>query len=122
LLRAALIDAADPASCQLVSERFDPSSLFCGAAAGDPQAAGGTACFGDSGGPAFALENTVDNKRISHAFRGIATNCWVRFGLQPGRRFSGWVCAQGADATAKQSNLACARDVVSWKAGARPSG
>jgi hypothetical protein len=52
-------------------------------------------------------------KRISHAFRGIATNRWVRFGLQPGRRFSGWVCAQGADATAKQSNLACARDVVS---------
>jgi hypothetical protein len=202
-LRAALIDAADPASCQLVSERFDPSWLFCGAASSDPSAAGGTSCFGDSGGPAFALENTVDNlvvegvisygsqakcelsrtylvlvssergfldralatppedwrelrddpplatvrkvasrvgrggvlslridddrsgrsrvdigfytlagKRISHAYRAVATNRWVRFDLRPGPRFSGWVCAQGADATAKQSNFACARDVV----------
>ena len=29
-LKAALIDAADPASCSLVSETFDPSWLFCG--------------------------------------------------------------------------------------------
>jgi hypothetical protein len=60
-LRAGLIDAADPASCRLVSERFDPSWLFCGAAAGDPTVPGGTACYGDSGGPAFAFENTVEN-------------------------------------------------------------
>jgi Trypsin len=61
LLRAGLIDAAAPSSCHLVSESFDPSWLFCGAAASDPTVPGGTACFGDSGGPAFAYENTVDN-------------------------------------------------------------
>jgi hypothetical protein len=60
-LRVGLIEAADPASCQLVSESFDPSWLFCGAAATDPMVPGGTACYGDSGGPAFASENTAAN-------------------------------------------------------------
>jgi hypothetical protein len=60
-LREALIDAADPASCHLVSETFDPSWLFCGAASTDPAVPGGTACYGDSGGPAFAFENTPEN-------------------------------------------------------------
>ena len=60
-LKAALIDAADPASCTLVSEAFDPSWLFCGAASTDPAVPGGTSCYGDSGGPAFAYENTVAN-------------------------------------------------------------
>jgi hypothetical protein len=60
-LKVALIDAADPASCTLVSESFDPSWLFCGAASTDPAVPGGTSCYGDSGGPAFAYENTVDN-------------------------------------------------------------
>ena len=60
-LKAALIDAADPASCTLVSESFDPSWLFCGEAATDPAVPGGTSCYGDSGGPAFAYENTVAN-------------------------------------------------------------
>jgi V8-like Glu-specific endopeptidase len=60
-LKAALIDAADPETCHLASEEFDPSWLFCGAAATDPSVPGGTACYGDSGGPAFAYENTVAN-------------------------------------------------------------
>jgi Trypsin len=60
-LKAALIDAAAPSSCRLVSEQFNASWLFCGAAATDPAVPGGTACYGDSGGPAFAYENTVDN-------------------------------------------------------------
>ena len=60
-LRAGLIEAADPTSCHLVSESFDPSWLFCGAAATDPAFPGGTACYGDSGGPAFAYENSVSN-------------------------------------------------------------
>ena len=61
-LRIAQIDAADPNSCHLVSETFNPAWLFCGSAAptnaGVP---GGTACFGDSGGPAFASENNAGN-------------------------------------------------------------
>ncbi len=203
-LKAALIDAADPASCTLVSESFDPSWLFCGAAASDPAVPGGTSCYGDSGGPAFAYENTVANivvegvisygsrqscessrsylvlvssergfidralatppkgwgvlrdlppkakvravrrnvgrrgiltlrvdddksrnsrvaitfhtrggKRISRAFRNVPTNRWVTFDLgtrsQP---HSGYVCAQGTDSTKKQSNFACAVNVV----------
>ena len=60
-LKEALIDAADPGSCTLVSESFDPSWLFCGAASTDPALPGGTSCYGDSGGPAFAYENTADN-------------------------------------------------------------
>jgi hypothetical protein len=204
LLRAALIDAADPASCQLVSERFDPSWLFCGAASTDPTQPGGTACYGDSGGPAFADENTPANvvvegiisygsrtdceysrtylvlvssergfidralatppqqwtklrddpplaaiqsvhrkvgkdgvlsvrieddrsrhsrvyigfythagKRLGHTFRAVPTNRWVHFDLTPASSsFSGYVCAQGADDTAKESNVACASDVV----------
>jgi secreted trypsin-like serine protease len=203
-LRAALIDAADPASCQLVSELFDPSWLFCGAAATDPAQPGGTACHGDSGGPAFAFENSDQNlvvegvisygsradceysrtylvlvssergfidhalatpapqwshlrddpptarinpvsrrlgergvlslrinddksrhsrvritfyshagKRLSRAFRGVATNQWVRFDLgRSWKSFSGYVCAQGTDATNKPSNYACAADVI----------
>ncbi len=60
-LKAALIDAADPGSCTLVSESFDPSWLFCGEASTDPAVPGGTSCYGDSGGPAFAYENTFAN-------------------------------------------------------------
>jgi hypothetical protein len=60
-LRVGLIDAADPKTCHLVSESFDPSWLFCGAEATDPTVPGGTACYGDSGGPAFAYENSVAN-------------------------------------------------------------
>ena len=61
-LRAGLIDAAAPASCRLVSQSFDPSWLFCGAAAAtNPAEPGGTACYGDSGGPAFAFENADPN-------------------------------------------------------------
>jgi hypothetical protein len=203
VLRAALIDAADPASCKLVSERFDPSWLFCGAASTDPAQPGGTACYGDSGGPAFAHENSADNvvvegvmsyvsrdcefsrtylvlvssergfidralatapeqwsslrddpplaavrsatrrvghdgvlsvridddrshhsrvmisffthggKILGHTYRGVATNRWVRFTLDANvKRFSGFVCAQGSDDTTKESNLACAADVV----------
>ena len=203
VLRAALIDAADPSSCKLVSERFDPSWLFCGAASTDPAQPGGTACFGDSGGPAFASENTADNvvvegvmsyvsrecefsrtylvlvssergfidralataperwgtlrddpplayvrsttrrighdgvlsvridddrshhsrvmisffthggKMLGHTYRGVTTNRWVRFTIDANtKRFSGYVCAQGSDDTTKESNLACAADVV----------
>jgi Trypsin len=203
-LKAALIDAADPDSCHLVSESFDPSWLFCGAAATDPAVPGGTSCYGDSGGPAFAYENTVDNlvvegvisygsrhdcefsrsylvlvssergfidralatpatkwntlrdlppqasvravhrhlnqrgvlalrvdddrssrsrvaitfyardgKRLSGAFRSVSTNGWVRFDLRSRpTAFSGFVCVQGTDGTKKQSNIACAANVV----------
>jgi hypothetical protein len=203
VLREAAIDAADPASCKLVSERFDPAWLFCGAASTDPAQPGGTACFGDSGGPAFASENTADNvvvegvvsygtrdcefsrtylvlvssergfidkalatapeqwntlrddpplatvrpatrrighdgvlavritddrshrsrvmisfythagKPLGHTFRAVRTNRWVDFTLSPdAKRFSGYVCAQGSDDTTKESNLACAKDLV----------
>lgn len=203
VLRAALIDAAEPASCKLVSERFDPSWLFCGAASTDPAQPGGTACYGDSGGPAFAHENSADNvvvegvmsyvsrdcefsrtylvlvssergfidralattpeqwstlrddpplatvrsvtrrvghdgvlsvridddrshhsrvmisffthagKILGHTYRGVTTNRWVEFTLDANaKRFSGYVCAQGSDDTTKESNLACAQDVV----------
>ena len=62
VLRVGVIEAAAPASCRLVSENFDAFWLFCGAAAtSDPTAPGGTACYGDSGGPAFASENTDHN-------------------------------------------------------------
>jgi trypsin len=203
-LRAGLITAAAPRSCRLTSETFDASWLFCGAAASDPAVPGGTACYGDSGGPAFAFENTVANlvvegvisygsqasceysrsylvlvstergfidralatlpqawgrlrddppravvravhqrlgragslslridddhsrhsrvaisffsrggKRIARSYRGIPTDRWVQFSLQPaGKRFTGYVCAQGSDGTNKLSNLACAADVV----------
>jgi hypothetical protein len=203
-LKVALIDAADGGSCTLVSEAFDPSWLFCGAASTDPAVPGGTSCYGDSGGPAFAYENTVDNlvvegiisygsnhacersrsylvlvssergfidralatpaqhwtalrdlppkaavkatrrhvnqrgnltlrvdddksrhsrvgitfytragKRLSHAFRSVSTNRWVEFDLgSSSKPFSGYVCAQGTDATKKQSNIACAANVV----------
>jgi hypothetical protein len=61
-LRIGEIDAADPKTCHLISEAFNPSWLFCGSAAQDhPAVPGGTACFGDSGGPAFASENTAGN-------------------------------------------------------------
>jgi secreted trypsin-like serine protease len=204
-LRVAKIDAADPASCHLVSESFNPSWLFCGsAAAGDSVVPGGTACFGDSGGPAFASENTagnvvvegvisygagadcevsrsyltlvssergfidralatqpqswdrlrddppnatvkavtrevghsgflslrIDDDRSSHSrvaisffgrgrqlvsksYRSVPTNRWVRFKLRrQSGRVSGRVCVQGTDGTKKQSNTACARDVI----------
>ncbi len=203
-LKEALIDAADPGSCTLVSESFDPSWLFCGAASTDPALPGGTSCYGDSGGPAFAYENTADNlvvegiisygsehrceysrsylvlvssergfidralvtapqnwkqlrdlpptarvravhrnlnrrgvlslridddksrhsrvgivfythagKRLSRAFRRVPTNQWVELDLgRSSKPFSGYVCAQGSDATKKQSNVACAANVI----------
>ena len=203
-LKAALIDAADPDSCTLVSESFDPSWLFCGEASTDPAVPGGTSCYGDSGGPAFAYENTFANvvvegvisygsrqscessrsylvlvssergfidralatppagwgrlrdlppmakvraihrrvnkrgtlslridddksrhsrvaitfstrsgKRISRAIRNVPTNRWVTFRVgSRSRPFKGVVCAQGTDATKKQSNIACAADVI----------
>jgi hypothetical protein len=62
VLRIAQIDAVAPAACHLISETFNPSWLFCGTAASDRGSVpGGTACFGDSGGPAFASENTARN-------------------------------------------------------------
>jgi hypothetical protein len=204
-LRVAQIDAADPASCHLVSESFDASWLFCGTAASSALAVpGGTACFGDSGGPAFASENTAgnvvvegvisygagtdcevsrsyltlvasergfidralateprlwsglrddppsatvkaasrragdvgflsvridddrsrrsriaivfyarDGEQTGQAYRSIPTNHWVRLELaRRSRRGSGSFCVQGTDSTKKQSNTACARDVV----------
>ena len=52
-------------------------------------------------------------KRIARSYRGIPTDRWVQFNLQPaGKRFTGYVCAQGSDGTNKLSNLACAADVV----------
>jgi hypothetical protein len=204
-LRVGQIDAADPRSCHLVSESFNPSWLFCGSAASDNSAVpGGTACFGDSGGPAFASENTAGNvvvegvisygagpdcessrsyltlvssergfidhalaaqpqswgslrddpprarvmavsrkvgqsgtltlridddksshsrvgitfysragRRLSKAYRSVPTNHWVQFKLRSqSRSASGRVCVQGTDGTKKQSNTACARDVI----------
>ena len=75
VLRAALIDAADPASCKLVSEHFDPSWLFCGAASTDPAQPGGTACYGDSGGPAFAHENAADNVVVEGVMSYVSRDC-----------------------------------------------
>jgi Trypsin len=204
-LRVAQIDAADPASCHLVSESFDPSWLFCGTAAtSDLVVPGGTACFGDSGGPAFASENTTgnvviegvisygagtdcevsrsyltlvasergfidralateprnwgglrddppsarvraahrrvgrsgfisvrinddrsrrsriaivfyagDGEQAAQAYRTVPTNRWVRLGLGTRtRRATGTFCVQATDSKRKQSNTACARDVV----------
>lgn len=204
-LRVAQIDAADPATCHLVSESFDPSWLFCGTAATtDLVVPGGTACFGDSGGPAFASENTTGNvvvegvisygagtdcevsrsyltlvasergfidralatepehwgalrddppsasvraadhrvgragflsvridddrsrrsriaivfyagngQRAAQAFRSVPTNRWVRLEFGPSaRRESGTFCVQATDSKKKESNTACARDVV----------
>jgi secreted trypsin-like serine protease len=204
-LRIGRIDAADPATCHLVSETFDPSWLFCGSAAStDPAVPGGTACFGDSGGPAFASENTARNvvvegvisygagadcedsrsyltlvssergfidralatpqqswsrlrddppsaavrpvsrrtgqpgfltlrvnddrstrsrvditfyvrgaRPVAQAYRVVPTNRWVRFKLRAqSRAVAGSVCVQATDSTKKQSNKACARDVI----------
>jgi hypothetical protein len=203
-LRVGQIDAADPATCHLVSEAFNPSWLFCGSAATtNPDVPGGTACFGDSGGPAFASENTAGNvvvegvisygsgldcensrsyltlvssergfidhalataptawaglrddpptaairpvhrkagqagflsvridddksrhsrvditfrsegRQVAQAFRSVPTNRWVKFRLRvQSRRGSSSICVQGTDATKKQSNKACTRDVV----------
>ena len=203
-LRIGQIEAADPATCHLISEAFNPSWLFCGSASSDHLVVpGGTACFGDSGGPAFASENTagnvvvegvisygsgvdcessrsyltlvssergfidralgtqpaawsrlrddpptaevkpvsrkvgqtgfllvrIDDDRSSHsrvditfrtagrqvaqAFRSVPTNRWVKFRLRAeSKRTSGSICVQGTDGTKKQSNRACAHDVV----------
>ena len=205
VLRIAQIDAVDPAACHLVSETFNPSWLFCGtAASGHGGVPGGTACFGDSGGPAFASENTARNivvegvisygsgldceasrsyltlvssergfidralvteprlwsalrddppnatvkpvhrrigragylflridddrtnrsrveitfyarghRKVARAFRSVPTNHWVKFRLGgESGRVSGSVCVQGSDGTKKQSNTACARNVI----------
>ena len=56
---------------------------------------------------------THGGKMLGHTFRGVATNRWVQFTLDANtKRFSGYVCAQGSDDTTKESNLACAADVV----------
>jgi secreted trypsin-like serine protease len=203
-LRVGQIDAADPATCHLISGAFNPSWLFCGSASTDAlPVPGGTACFGDSGGPAFASENTAGNvvvegvisygsgldcessrsyltlvssergfidralatasaswnrlrddpprasvrpvsRKVGHAgylsvridddrsrhsridivfrsggsfraevFRSVPTNRWVRFKLsgEP-RAGSSSICVQGTDGTKKQSNKACAHDLV----------
>jgi len=56
---------------------------------------------------------THGGKFLGHTYRGVATNRWVHFTLDANvKRFSGYVCAQGSDDTTKQSNLACATDIV----------
>ena len=56
---------------------------------------------------------THAGKRLSRAFRSVPTNQWVKFNLgRYSKPFSGYVCAQGADATKKQSNVACAANVI----------
>jgi hypothetical protein len=76
-LRVGLIEAATPASCRLVSQSFDPSWLFCGAAAATNTAEpGGTACYGDSGGPAFAFENADRNVVVEGVISYVSrTDC-----------------------------------------------
>ncbi len=65
-LRAGIITASDPTSCKLSDEKFDIKWLFCGASSTDPTLAvpGATACHGDSGGPAFGFENTLENLTV----------------------------------------------------------
>ena len=65
-LRAGIITASDPSTCKLSDEKFDIKWLFCGAASTDTTLAvpGATACHGDSGGPAFGFENTLDNLTV----------------------------------------------------------
>jgi len=58
-----------------VSEHFDPSWLFCGAASTDPAQPGGTACYGDSGGPAFAHENAADNVVVEGVMSYVSRDC-----------------------------------------------
>ncbi|MDX6564151.1 MAG: hypothetical protein QOD65_3965, partial [Gaiellales bacterium] len=56
---------------------------------------------------------THAGKRLSRAFRSVPTNRWVQFSLgSTSKPFSGYICVQGADATKKQSNLACAANVI----------
>ena len=56
---------------------------------------------------------TRAGKRLSHADRSVIANRWVRFRLmRQMQRFTGYVCAQGADSTGKRSNIQCAPDVV----------
>ena len=56
---------------------------------------------------------THAGKRLSRAFRSVPTNQWVEFDLgRYSKPFSGYVCAQGSDATKKQSNVACAANVI----------
>jgi hypothetical protein len=50
---------------------------------------------------------------VSKSYRSVPTNRWVRFKLRrQSGRVSGRVCVQGTDGTKKQSNTACARDVI----------
>ena len=62
-LRIGIITASDPTKCKLSDEKFDIHWLFCGTSSTDPASVipGGTACHGDSGGPAFSSENTAEN-------------------------------------------------------------
>ena len=54
-----------------------------------------------------------DGEQTAQAYRSIPTNRWVRLELaRRSRRSSGSFCVQGTDGTKKQSNTACARDVV----------
>ena len=51
--------------------------------------------------------------RLRRPIRSVPTNRWVRLELaRRSRRSSGSFCVQGTDGTKKQSNTACARDVV----------
>ena len=51
--------------------------------------------------------------QTAQAFRSVATNRWVQLKLaRQSHRSSGSFCVQGTDGTKKQSNTACARDVV----------
>ena len=50
---------------------------------------------------------------MGQAFRSVVTNRWVKFRLHAqSKRGTSSICVQGTDGTKKQSNKACARDVV----------
>ena len=52
-------------------------------------------------------------RQVAQAFRSVPTNRWVKFRLRAeSKRTSGSICVQGTDGTKKQSNRACAHDVV----------
>ena len=56
---------------------------------------------------------THGGKRLSRAYRNVTTNSWVEFDLgRSAKKFSGYICVQGTDATKKPSNIACAVNVI----------
>ena len=64
-LRTGLIEAADPASCRLASEAFDPAWLFCGAASTEPAIPGGRP-------PATAIR--ADRRSLSRTPSGTSSS------------------------------------------------